>query len=43
VKSLRASLPNTKIIATIADMGVDIEKISREIEDTVQNIVAPKK
>ena len=43
VKSLRTSLPNTKIITTIADMGVDIEKISREIEDTVQNIVAPKK
>jgi hypothetical protein len=43
VKSLRASLPNTKVIATIADMGVDIEKISKEIEDTLKGIVDPAK
>jgi Leucine-rich repeat (LRR) protein len=43
VKSLRASLPNTKVIATIADMGVDIEKISKEIEDTLKGIIDPAK
>jgi Leucine-rich repeat (LRR) protein len=39
VKNLRASLPNTRVIASIADMGVDIEKISKEIEDTLQSNV----
>jgi Leucine-rich repeat (LRR) protein len=39
VRNLRASLPNTKVITTISDMGVDIEKISKEIEDTLQSIV----
>lgn len=39
VKNLRASLPNTRVIASIADMGVDIEKISKEIDDTLQSNV----